>query len=189
MSCEESCRIILSSDRYADISEIGSARGKTVKPRLDTVAHRNLIYAVLSDRCVPYEKRLEAIAQHYTINLNFKTDAEWRDILLSLEYLDNTHKEIFSCFSSEISTPKELEKPLERALAYFVYRHCAEAESEDELSVSVGFALFCERLLASVLKNGEFATAGAIVPIAVAVSEEIEYSEDNTETLKNEFWF
>jgi hypothetical protein len=40
-----------------------------------------------------------------------------------------------------------------------------------------------------VLKNGEFATAGAIVPIAVAVSEEIEYSEDNTETLKNEFWF
>ena len=189
MSCEEACRIILSSDSYADITVIGSARGRTRTPRFDTLSHRKWIYSVISDRSVPYGERLKAIAERYGVSLDAKTDGEWRAFLLSLEYLDEAHRELFSCFSSESFTPCELEKTLERALAYFIYRHCAEVESYEELCASVGFALFCERLLASVLKNGEFPIAGSIVSAAVALSEEIEYSEENTEAIKNEFWF
>jgi len=189
MSCEEACRIILSSDSYADITVIGSARGRTRTPRFDTLSHRKWIYSVISDRNVPYGERLKAIAERYGVSLDAKTDGEWRELIASLEYLDISHRELFSCFSSESFTPCELEKTLERALAYFIYRHCAEVERYEELCASVGFALFCERLLASVLKNGEFPIAGSIVSAAVALSEEIEYSVENTEAIKNEFWF
>lgn len=188
MACEEACRLILFGDSYADVSEIGRARGRSRTPRFDTVAHREWMYSVLSDGRVPYEERLKAIGQRYGIELSRYTDGEWRELLASLEYLDEAHRGLFSCYTSDASTPKDFEKPLERALAYFIYRHCAEVRDEEELCASVGFCLFCERLLASVLKNGKFSVTGAIVCVAVAVSEELEYSLDNTEAIKNAFY-
>ena len=106
------------------------------------------------------------------------------DAIYFISYVANEAKIHF-----DLNEESELEKTLERAFSYFIYRHCAEVESYEELCASVGFALFCERLLASVLKNGEFPIAGATVSAAVALSEEIEYSEENTEAIKNEFWF
>ena len=51
-----------------------------------------------------------------------------------------------------------------------------------EFRVSLGFCLFCERLLRSLA-----GTENDFYDIARIVSEEIEYSEDNTETLRSVF--
>ena len=74
------------------------------------------------------------------------------------------------------------EKMLERALAYFIYRHCTEAWDMYEFCAALGFCLVCERLLASLIESG-------IDPFEAAriLSEEIEYSEDNTECIKRKF--
>ena len=55
-----------------------------------------------------------------------------------------------------------------------------------EFRASIGFSLFCERLLASLAKSG---SADSLPEFARIVSEELEYSEDNTEALKFEFFF
>ena len=188
MSCEEACRIILSSDSYA-VNKIGNAQGSVRKCAFIAPVTRETIYSVLSDRSVPYEKRLNNIALRYGISPREKCDDEWREILSSLEYLDEAHKELFLCYSSNPQTAKSLEEPLERALAYFIYRHCAEAESEEEHRTLIGLCLVLERLLASVAQNTVSEITGAIEEAARIVSAEIEYSEDNLETLKEELLF
>ena len=70
-----------------------------------------------------------------------------------------------------------------RFLAYLVYRHTGAVTSEDELRRSLGFVLFTERLFASLIDK-------RIEPyeeLCRLISEEIEYSEDNTESIRLEF--
>ena len=109
-------------------------------------------------------------------------DAEWREIIGSLEYLDGKHRELFLGYSSENNPVGSSEEKLERALAYFIYRHCSPAWDEEEFRASLGFSLFCERLLASV-SDGD----ADIPECARIISEEIEYSEENTERIKEIF--
>ena len=162
--------------------EIGEAEGAA--PEFDSLPHRDRIYSILSDRSVAYPERLLKIYEEYDVSPAIRTDAEWREILASLEYLDAAHGEIFASYSSELATPEGYQMMLERALAYFVFRHCTPACDEDDLRAALGFALFCERLLSSVVGTGYDPC-----DLARIISEELEYSEENTETLKFEFVF
>ena len=97
------------------------------------------------------------------------------------------HRAQFAHFSSNPQTPTALEQRLERALAYFLFRHLSTADSEESLGAALGFCLFCERLLASVavalsLDDNSF------LELARSLSEELEYSEDNTDALKKAFF-
>lgn len=179
LSCEEACRIILSSDNYAEMTVIGDD-GEENELFFDSVAEREKIFEILSDRSSPYTERLSIIAKKYDIEL---TDIDWTDIINNLEYLEEEHRELFLGFSPNAETSLGTEKELERALAYFIYRHASAAENDEEFRAAVGFALFCERLLASIAPND------AILDCARIISEEIEYSEDNTDAIKTEFWF
>ena len=179
LSCEEACRIILSSDNYAEMTVIGDD-GEENELFFDSVAEREKIFEILSDRSSPYTERLSIIAKKYDIEL---ADIDWTDIINSLEYLEEEHRELFLGFSPNAETSQKTEKELERALAYFIYRHASAAEKDEEFRAAVGFSLFCERLLASIAPND------AILNCARIISEEIEYSEDNTDAIKTEFLF
>ncbi len=180
LSCEEACRIILSSDGYAEFDELCEVTGEIKPCDFDAVMHRNQIYRTLAEP-IPYEERLGKIAESYAVSLSVHTDTEWREIFGELEYLDDANRALFSYFQSNPQSAKDIEKLLERAFAYFVFRHCSEAKSEGEFTTSLGFAMLLERLLASL------STPENIHDMARIISEEIEYSEDNTESLKFEF--
>ncbi len=185
MSCEEACRIILSSDRYRDIVEIGETDETPDEIEFDVLPHREKLYSILSDGSLSHAEKLTLISKEYKVSPQALPDAEWQATLSSLEYLNEDHKALFSVYSSDLTTPKELEKPLERALAYFIYRH-ASAYDEDELRAALGFCLFSERLLCSLARSYPTHT---LTDLARIVSEELEYSEENTEALKIEFSF
>jgi lysine-N-methylase len=179
MACEEACRIILSSDDYQSMVELGYLDGEKTDIELDTISFRQEVYSVLSNRAIPYSERLEKIYAQYSVSPKSFNDKEWHSTIGELEYLDPTHKELFLGYSSDINAPQEQEKYLERALAYFVYRHCAEAYDYEELCARLGFCLFCERLLASLAST----TDSDIFLLARIISEELEYSTDNTENI------
>ena len=186
MACEEACRIILGSDSYKRIVAIGEIDGDAdTSEEFDALSHRERIYSVLSDEAIEYTDRLKRICEDYSLSPALLSDEECRALLSSLEYLDEAHRELFSCYSSSLEAPKEHEKALERALAYFVYRHLSSAHDESELREALAFCLFCERLLASLLRSGE----GDSIELARIVSEEIEYSEENTDAIKLEYSF
>ena len=190
MACEEACRIILGSGTYANIVEIGDGEDTEIDgSNLETLKKRDFIYSVLSDTSLSHEEKLRAVYDSFLLSPTLLTDGESRQLLESLEYLDGEHKELFSCYSSDISTPVGFEVLLERALAYFVYRHFSPSLDEPERRASLCLCLFCERLLASLIKKSALAPHDfeAVCELARIVSEEIEYSEENTDTIKFEF--
>jgi hypothetical protein len=183
MACEEACRLILSSDDYADMVEVGEVEGEP-DGEWDTTPTREVLYVLLGDEKVPYEQRLQNIYKATAVALSLVTDREWRELLASLEYLDDAHRELFSCYTLDMTTPAGAEKTLERALAYFIYRHCTEAEDALDYRAALGLCLFCERLLCSMICRDPQADA---IELARILSEEIEYSEDNTAAIKAAF--
>ena len=182
LCCEEACRIVLSSDCYGEFIEIGEADGAE-NCDFDPTAHRASIYSILSSRKIPYFERLRSLYEAYGFEFGCFGDG-WSEVLESLEYLEEEHRALICDFAADGGA--EHEKELERALAYFIYRHCSPAEDEGEFKIGLGFALFCERLLASMAKN---APDESITDLARILSEEIEYSEENCEAIKTEIMF
>lgn len=184
ISCEEACRLILSED--FTVVEIGKEKGRVRPSRFDALPEREKIYTILSDQKLSYPERLLKIAEEYGIALKADTS-----IFASLEYLREENRVRFvdaAPFTPISSTPKEIEEYLLRALAYFVYRHVTAAKSESEARMAVGFSLLCERLLCSLAVKENAFTLVAFAELARTVSEEIEYSEQNTERIKFSFF-
>ena len=179
MSCREAARVILSSDNYDVFEEIGESDATETEIEFDGSCERERVYRILKENC-DYSTRLTSIYREY--GLDSGDDEEWLKIIGSLEYLDVTHRDLFLNYSSK-NRPDGKDEFLENALAYFVYRHCTEAFDEDDFVCRLSFCLFCERLLASLigLKNAD--SLQDIAELASIISEEIEYSEDNTEAL------
>ena len=187
MACEEACRLILSTENYVDMVEIGEIDGEVDPIDFDVLPHRDRVYTMLSDHSLPYTERLRMISDAFDVSLSVKSDAQWRDLLDSLEYLDDAHRALFLVYSSAPSTPTWMETYLERTLAYFIYRHTAAAWHQDDFCEAVGFALFCERLIASVANAEGVNDLTGLIEVARMVSEELEYSEENTEEVKTAF--
>ncbi|MBQ3081965.1 MAG: flagellin lysine-N-methylase [Clostridia bacterium] len=184
MSCREAARIILSSPDYDTYDEIGELNAAEDEPPYDGRNEREKIYEILRDRTTGYKTRLEAVYRAYGIDAG--DDREWLEAIDSLEYLDPTHKKLFMKYSSD-TRPVGKDEYLERALAYFVYRHCTEAYDEEDLYARLALCLFLERLLASLICSEGAETLKEVAALASIISEEIEYSEDNTEALTYRF--
>ena len=187
MACEEACRLILDSDEYADfevIDELGGFINDEPDSDFDATAHRTTLYGILSDRSLPYSERLDRISTAWHVTPAALPDSGWKVAFADLEYLDDSHRALFSHYTSYLGhTSPVQEVMLERALAYFIFRHASPARTEREFRSAVGFSLLCERLLAAISDL----TDRGIREAARIVSEELEYSEENTEAIKDVF--
>ncbi len=182
MACEESARIILSSDAYDCFVQIGENE-LDEEYGFDPLPLRDELFSILKAEC-SHEEKLKKIYSRFGVSPAMLPDDEWHRVLSECEYLYEEHSEAFPVYSSDLQTPAAASKSLERALAYFAMRHCTEAVSHDDFLSRLGFALFCERLLASLIKN---IPDTATVCHAVAISEELEYCEENTQKLMSFF--
>lgn len=190
MACEEAARIILGSDSYTETTELGEVEGEPDdRSEIDTVAERERIYSILSNKALPYSERLGQIGDRYSVSPDMLSDSEWCELLGSLEYLDVAHRSLFSSYSSNVIAPSVTESYLERALAYFIFRHCTECPSREEHRAALGLCLFFERLLASVAVARGVGDADGIAELARIISEELEYSKENTDMIRAEFLF
>ena len=181
--CEEAARLILSSE-YRNFIEVGEDVCEAFECEFDALAQRERIYRILSDDSLSYEVRLYSIYEKYSISPSKLSADAWQEVILSLEYINEENRERFLSFSADTKAPKYIEKYLERALAYFIFRHTSKEESEAEFSASLGLALFLERLYASLLNKCEKIDTDTAVRLASLISEEIEYSEENVESIK-----
>ena len=188
MSCEEACRLILSSDDYAEFEEIEEQDWEDEEWMFDGTAHRRRIYEILADQTQPYVQRLQSIYDTYGVTPDVLSDETWGELFASLEYLNQAHRVLFAKYTAALTPVEKWETVLERALAYFVFRHCSGAWDETEFCAGLGFALVCERLLASMVCAQEGITLDGVLELARILSEELEYSEENTQRIKECFY-
>ena len=180
ISCREAARLVLSSPDYSVMEEIGEVDGVEPAIGFNGRNERGRIYAILRDGTLDYQARIAKIRADYGIDM--LSDGEALAMIEGLEYLDVAHRELFLNYSSK-ALAVGCEDYLERALAYFIYRHCTEAYDEEDFRARLAFCLFCERLLSSLIVSQDAKTLNDIAVLASIISEEIEYSEENTEML------
>ena len=180
MSCREAARIILNSDDYSVFEQVGELDVESDGVDFDARDTREEIYTVLRDRERCYADRLKDVYGQYSIEAG--DDRYFLDKIASLEYLDVEHKALFLHYSSKKRAEGKYEY-LERFLAYFIYRHCSEALDYDDFCDRLSFCLFCERLLSSLICSNGAESLSDIAVLASIISEEIEYSEENTLSL------
>ena len=177
LSCEAACSLILNSDNFDEIVVISDDDAPIEATEFDATKERNKLYEIIRG-AEDFAEKIEMIYDYYDVYIN---NDEIIKVLENIEYLDINHKELFRKFNAENKVDKSIEPMLLRALAYFIYRHCSEASDYEEFFLSLNLALVCTHLISS-LSNLE-----NIYDMARIVSEEIEYSEDNIEAIKNSF--
>jgi len=177
LSCEEACRVVLSSDCYDEFYELEHTPEVAEETNFDSIFHRKLIYSTLKDCELSYDEKIKRIKEKYGLENPIHTDDEWQKILSKLEYLDESHRGIFTPGERK----GETQRLCERFLAYLVFRHISVAENYQNLRARVGFCL----LLSSIFEGYTYHTTefSALCDFARLISEEIEYSEDNTAEL------
>ena len=180
MSCPEAARIILASHDYAVMEKIGEVSADSDEIEFNGRIIRGNIYSILGDGSLCYGERLAKIYDDYDISP--EDDEAWLKKLADLEYLDERHRDLFMNYSS-LSRPVGVDQYLERFLAYLIYRHCTEALDAEDFVLRLSFCLFCERLAASLIALEGASSLNEVAKLASVISEEIEYSEENTEAL------
>ena len=183
MSCPEAARVILLSPDYAILEEIGEVEAEAEHFDFDGRAERDRVYGLLSEQSLPYTARLKSICDAYKIDMG--EDKAWLELLGRLEYLDESHKDLFLEYREE-RRKGACDVYAERFLAYLIFRHSTEATEKEDFSLRLRFCLFLERLLASLLYVKGAETLEDVADLARVISEEIEYSEDNTFSLMYE---
>ena len=180
MSCAEAARLILSSSDYAEMEQVGEVDAEADGIEFDGRVARGEIYAILQDRTRTYSQRLGEIYRRFEMDAG--EDSRLLEILASMEYLNEAHKARLLRYSSRLR-PNGQDEYMERFLAYLIYRHCTEAIDGEDFCERLSFCLFCERLLASIVCAERAETLESVAEIACMISEEIEYSDENTQAL------
>ena len=182
MSCIEASRVILASPDYGVMEEIGELDAEPDDIPFDGREMRRGVYAMLQDESMDYAHRLDNVYRAHGIEAG--EDDRWLEVLRSLEYLNDDHKALFTEYASaQRPNGKEQMQYLQRFLAYLIYRHCTEAIDGEDFCIRLGFCLFCERLLASLICSHRADSLQSVARLASVISEEIEYSDDNTDAL------
>ncbi len=181
LSCEESARIILSQNEKTKLTVVENDEWEPEKPSEWETALQNKREALYAKIQNETSKIVD------TVQLTGKSVLEWGSVLRGLERLDSTWDAYLDLITDEKEDIGHLDKPLEKLLLYFVYRHTANAEDEEELSARVGFAYLSYAVVRAICigkikKDGKCDFAD-LCEFARAYSAEIEYSEENTERL------
>ena len=180
LACEEACRVVLGSNEYKEFYIAEELKEEPCGFGFDPIPYRTRIFDILA-LDLTYGERLDLISKEFGVSTLLLSDGEWHSCISSLEYLEPQHRELFLSFSND-TKHKSTDKTLERAFAYFIYRHLTQAADEVEACASVGFAFFCERLLRALSLQMDTHLAARII------SEELEYSQENTEAIKQCFY-
>ena len=166
----------MNSEDYDKFYIVGETDGILDVCDFDALEHRQCIYKILKDSSLGFDEKINAILSRYDLDIS---TFDFNEVFSLLEYLDEGHREIFSNGKINHGIP-DPDKFI-RLLAYFIYRHCSEAVDKEEFKASLGLSIILTYLTESI-------SCDNIEEIARVVSEEIEYSENNTDSIKELFY-
>ena len=170
-ACEAAAALILASDAYADFICVDGDATTTETESFNARLERETLYKILANRNLPLGERLSALSARY---------GEARPLpFAKLEYLDESHRSLFLQATPVTKIPQDMEAICERFFAYLVYRHASPTKTLADFACAVRLALSLLPLFTSLIAKCGLSPILA----AVTLSEEIEYSEDNTALL------
>lgn len=187
LTCEAAARLILGR---AERTKLVGAR----ETEDDYILVRDETLALLQRREKPIAQRVEDMLALCGAELPHGDMAQWAELLLSLERLDDDWTALLELLRSTHGNLAAFDDHMasrqteyEQLLVYLIYRHLANACDDDELASRAAFTAFGWMLLRAIgaalyAKNGGF-TFEDQVELARLFSSEIEYSDENLPAL------
>lgn len=179
LSCEECCRLVLTSNSFNEFVVVSEDDFAIDEIEFDVLPYREKIYQILLDESKSYSQKLNCIYRDFEVTPFSVSNEKWKSVISSLEFLDESRRRLFLNYAP-LEINENHSKTLLRFLAYLVFRHLSKATSKREIIGYLGFCLFCERLLNYLINSVIINSESDLFDFARIISEEIEYSEDNT---------
>ena len=190
LCCEEAGRLIL-SQREKMVLSVLQDDGEEEPLNWDEnelFRIREQVFALAQDREKSISERLDELLLAFGIVIR-TTFAEWIDIFLGLEIMDNAWKKLL-CEVRDFKGGDGAEKwdvVWEQLLCYFLYRHVSDAEANIGQRVFFAVLGVCmiRRIFAYICERDGEEDFASLVELCRLYSSEIEYSEENTDFLYN----
>lgn len=181
---EKTTLIVLEDDGEAEELDV---------PDESLLTWREQLIAIAQDRNYTIEERAAAILKAAEMPIPEKSLAEWADIYLELERLEETWTDrLQELKSTDIPNAPALDTPgwetaFEQLLVYFLYRQLPFALDDGEYEGRAAFCVLSYRIIRDLchvhaVLHGSVALDD-LVEIARQYSAEIEYSDENVEAL------
>ena len=185
LCCEAAAELVLNQEHKVKLTVLTDDEEKLTEDEEYILKFRNQLFAVAQDREFTVEERLENLTLLGSVTLPEKSFAEWAEVYLSLERLDEewTHKLNLLKSAESTSIPHSLELPFEQLLVYFLYRHIPSALDDGDIQTKIGFAVLSVKIIAAMLGAEEKQDSDTLKELVRLYSSEIEYSQENLNTL------
>ena len=177
LCCEAAARLILGQEEPMTLFCRGEAETDEI------VTWRDAVLRKLQNRSQSIEERLAAVLADCEATMPPVSIGDWAEALLRLERLDEQWTDRLHALQKSTGAVCATipSSAYEQLLAYFVYRHAANAADRRGFAVRICFAVLGYRVIgaltAAVAEAGnEFDT---FCDLARAFSAEIEYSDEN----------
>lgn len=189
LCCEAAAALIFGKkDRFhlLGMGEDGACVEALSAQEEEFFALRDALFAILASEA-PLDVRMNQILAELGVSLGGRTLGEWCDIYLGLERLDAAWTErLLRLRSAEILPLPAWESEFSSLLAYFLYRHLAGALDEAcfsaDFAARAAFSVLSVQIIRALFAGGE-QTLSELIEISRLYSSEIEYSEENLQTI------
>lgn len=187
LCCEAAAQLILTTEMPVQLivleDNCEAECPKEDEEYLYTV-RRNAI-AIAQDREFSISERMEHLAAYFDFPLPKESPQHWKEIYLNLERLDENWTaalETLNNANPNIRFP-QWENALEQLLVYFLHRHLPSALYDGDIVSKVAFAVLSVKLIQWLLSAIPTPTFDDLLELVRMYSSEIEYSDENPETL------
>lgn len=187
LSCEEAVRLTLTDGKSFTLVKIGENEEENVNEAsdFDALAERDGLISFFESADGTCNEKIKSTAEKYGISSDFYNVSEWIDYLLALEILDEEWRTLLesSKIKEQKTTPRSIGPYVENLFKYLVFRHVSTATSELSFVSRLAFSLLGVSLVIYLFEREEKMTESRLFEIVRLFSSEIEYSEENTESL------
>lgn len=191
LCCEEAARLILSQKEKTRLIFTTDENQSATNKEKEFLYFRDNLFEILQNRKLPIKTRFMKILDFAEIEFPKKGPNIWAKLFMGLERLDDKWlgilEEVESLDIEESFDLSSFDICFEQLAVYLVYRHLSEAIYDERLKQRIKFVYlslhFIQLIICAELKSKKSVNQERFIDICRMYSSEIEYSNENIESL------
>ncbi len=175
LCCESAAEIILANKNKVTLNLTNKAK------EIPIINFREKLFDIIQDRTIPLENRIDNML--CLIGGQLPSNTDWYQVFSDLEKLDNAWDTYLLRIKNGIDSPapdNSLDIAYEQLLVYLIFRHFTDCQYDDKIKERVLFAVLIYKVIKTMNTSN---TIEELIEIARLYSCEIEYSDENINTL------
>jgi len=192
LCCEEACRLILSNEEKTELEVIDDLNSDEEFNEFEIfiLDFRNKLFSIVQNRTYSISDRILFILELLDVELTQDLIKKCIDSFLNMEIMYDDWKYLLYRIDNNFldnNFDSEFEIAFEQILVYFIYRHVSNAENVTDVVVRSLFSVLSVKIICCIFNmekgNDSIDRFSLLCNICRLYSSEIEYCEDNTETV------